>query len=382
MQERLQRTLLCTAVAMGIYANTVAQVAPPATLTFTENDPINWAGGIATDGQGGSVDIDGLMLEMFAATSSFTPLPDATMEWHDATYYIPIDGVFNGLTPGPDLTVTFDGVPAMVIRSSTPSVNFGLSSIKLYDWGGVSPLIETFDDGVFVGSISPELPTDGTVVTLTASDGLPPAFFDNIDEIRMTAQDGASPIWIAFNDLTIGDVALPVSWVSFDGKVLQNNAVDLNWATGAEYGAANFEAQKSTDGINFAAIGSVTATGERLGIYDYQFMTEPIMEPSFFRLKQVDIDGNFSYSRTIKANPLLVKGAVVVFPNPVNDNIAIKSAVVISAYSITNITGRMLKSSTTACAGCNIDISDLEAGTYFLNITTSLGTQTHKLVKE
>src|SRR5690606_17947714 len=108
----------------------LAQVPLPVTLNFTSNSTAAWSDGIAQDGDGGSSKISGLDIEIFAADASFNKLAGSIITWKNNTYYYSGDNTFNAITVGPDMTVTNDGVPAMIIRSSDNSKNFSLKSIS------------------------------------------------------------------------------------------------------------------------------------------------------------------------------------------------------------------------------------------------------------
>ena len=158
-------TLFVFCLSFLVVTKANSQVNLPYTLSFTSNDATAWADGIASDGDGGTSNINGLDIEIFAATSGFTLLPGATMTWHDNEYFASNDGGYTGITPGPDVPVTNNGVPAMVIRSTNPAVNFSLVSLKMYDWGNITTLsIEAFNNGVSLGLVQ---------VNLNASDWTP-----------------------------------------------------------------------------------------------------------------------------------------------------------------------------------------------------------------
>jgi len=116
-------------LAITISTAQFAQVALPVTLNFSADAAATWSDGIAQDGEGGSSKISGLDIQIFAANSSFAVLPGATMIWHNNSYLSSSDGTFSGLTPGPDVPVTNNGVPAMVIRSTSTAKNFSLAAI-------------------------------------------------------------------------------------------------------------------------------------------------------------------------------------------------------------------------------------------------------------
>ena len=95
---------------------------------------------------------------------------------------------------------------------------------------------------------------------------------------------------------------LPVSLLDFNGLV-RNKAIELVWKTALENNSKHFEVLKSTDGISFTEIGKVNAAGNSTGIRAYQFMDNtPASGMNYYKLKQVDLDGSFVYSKNIAIN--------------------------------------------------------------------------------
>lgn len=367
--------LICTQQQLN------AQVNLPATLTFTSNATAQWSDGVAEDGDGGSSNINGITLQMFAATAAFSPLSGATMMWQNQAYFISVNN-FNGITPGPDLTVTNNGVPAMVIKSSSQVVNFNLTSIRLYDWGGISPVIATYNNGILIGSISPLLPINGTAVVLNQAGALTPSLFQNIDEIRMYPQGGNSAFWIAMNDISLGATPLPVSLTRFDATLQQNNKVQLSWETAMERNSRDFTIEESIDGINFNKAGSVAAMGNSDVTTTYSFVTQPIIQKSFFRLKQNDKDDQSGYSKVVIATPIDNNSTLTVYPNPATNQLHITSLNELQELNIYNLNGTLVKMVTAKGKVIVINIADLPAGSYRLQSKEATGVEYATFIKK
>lgn len=357
-----------------------AQVNLPATLTFTNNATALWSDGVAEDGDGGSSNINGITLQIYATTAAFTPLSGATMMWQDATYFTGPNN-FTGITPGPDPTMTNNGVPAMVIKSSSQAVNFNLQSIRLYDWGGISPVIATYNNGILIGSISPSLPTNGTAVVLSQSGALTPSLFQNIDEIRMYPQGGNPAFWIAMNDISLGATPLPVSLTRFGATLQQDNKVKLSWETAMELNSKDFIIEQSIDGINFKEAGSVTAMGNSNVTTIYSFLTRPIAQKSFFRLKQMDRDDQSAYSKIAIATPIDHNSTLTVYPNPATNQLYVTSLNELNEFHIYNLTGVLAKTVTAKGKAIVINIADLPPGSYHLHGETATGVEHATFIK-
>lgn len=109
-----------------------------------------------------------------------------------------------------------------------------------------------------------------------------------------------------FSDFTLGSVSsvnpLPVSWLSFSGKLSDRRTVDLAWSTASETGSSRFIVERSTDNQRFEEAGSVEAAGNSRTARSYTFrdvLRQPVENVIYYRLRQEDRDGSFSYSRTL-----------------------------------------------------------------------------------
>lgn len=110
--------------------------------------------------------------------------------------------------------------------------------------------------------------------------------------------------------------------MNFDG-LLQNNAAILNWSTATELNNKGFEVQKSMDGTTFTVIGFVKGHGNSHQVNNYTFSDLKLLSGSnYYRLKQIDNVGNFSYSSDIKLDFSRFDWAVL--GNPVSNNSAVQ----------------------------------------------------------
>ncbi len=116
---------------------------------------------------------------------------------------------------------------------------------------------------------------------------------------------------------------LPVKFLSFTAKNegAQNR---LHWSTTAEVNNVGFEIEKSADGKTFFNIGFVESGWGDVpasSVVSYNFVDEKPFQPiSFYRLKQADKDGKFSYSDVVSVQYFQTNSRVkAVYPNPVTD---------------------------------------------------------------
>ena len=93
---------------------------------------------------------------------------------------------------------------------------------------------------------------------------------------------------------------LPVTFINFDG-VLQNDRAVLNWSTASEFNNKGFDVEKSMDGQVFNTIGFVKGNGNSSQVNNYAYIDNKVLSGhNYYRLKQIDIDGNSKYSSTIR----------------------------------------------------------------------------------
>ena len=117
------------------------------------------------------------------------------------------------------------------------------------------------------------------------------------------------------------NTTLPIELVSFNGDVVENN-VRLSWETASELNNDFFTVERSSGGEVFSSIGQVkgngtTSEGSSYALVDHS----PIYGTTYYRLKQTDFDGTFTYSKIIDVN---YDGSTIpvmeVFPNPSSGN--------------------------------------------------------------
>lgn len=101
-----------------------------------------------------------------------------------------------------------------------------------------------------------------------------------------------------------GCTTLPIELVSFTGQT-HNDDVMLEWTTASEYNNDYFYIERSTDGSNWQRISEVDAAGNSTQLLNYMtFDTEPVKGINYYRLTQVDFDGQQETFSPIAVNIL------------------------------------------------------------------------------
>ncbi len=152
----------------------------------------------------------------------------------------------------------------------------------------------------------------------------------------------------SFSPYGVGSVGspLPIELMSFDATLVENTVV-LNWATASETNNDYFIIERSGDGKSFTPINQIKGAGNSIQKLTYTVVDpSPIIGTSYYRIKQIDFDGQYSFS-TIKSinylnNDLPVNHSLfVVYPNPTENtaqlffpNMKTGQAVDLSVYDI------------------------------------------------
>uniref|UniRef100_UPI003F6F103F T9SS type A sorting domain-containing protein n=1 Tax=Dyadobacter sp. TaxID=1914288 RepID=UPI003F6F103F len=113
---------------------------------------------------------------------------------------------------------------------------------------------------------------------------------------------------------------LPVKLIRFEGALTAEGSAKLEWETAEEYGNKGFEIQKATDAVHFESIGWVDGAGDAKTRNIYHFLDQQLNTTSYYRLKQIDYDEKFSFSKIIRVIPHNESlERFTVYPNPVQD---------------------------------------------------------------
>ncbi|GAB3877641.1 hypothetical protein GCM10028824_38080 [Hymenobacter segetis] len=119
--------------------------------------------------------------------------------------------------------------------------------------------------------------------------------------------------------------ALPVELTAFTATADGPTAVRLAWATASEKDSKAFEVERSTDGHVFGIIGTVAAAGSSSAPRRYELLdTQPLSRSVtlYYRLKQVDVDGTFSYSPVRTVALTGAAAGLALYPNPAHGGAA------------------------------------------------------------
>jgi hypothetical protein len=185
-------------------------------------------------------------------------------------------------------------------------------------------------------------------------------------------------------------IPLPVELVYFTATV-HNNQAHLEWLTASEQDNDRFEIERSLDAKSFEKIGTVKGKGTTSLETKYKFTDRtPVQGTVYYRLKQVDFDGEFAYSNVIAvtAKGLANELATQVYPNPFQDRVKVMLTSPNAQQAqmvLYDMNGKRVLSKTLDLdAGINemeLQLQQLGTGMYILKISGDGMDSTTKIIK-
>lgn len=180
------------------------------------------------------------------------------------------------------------------------------------------------------------------------------------------------------NDLCL---LLPVEFGTLHAKLTLQRSVDITWNTVTEVNSDYFEVLRSGDGMIWEVLDVVNGAGHSSQELHYQFVDlSPRWTTSYYCIKQVDFDGNFSYS-PIRSVHLTNESETLIYPNPVSSELYIEGWAVDSELRITDKLGQSVIGEVNftrlSSNKIQLNLSNLSDGMYLVTI----GGKTTKVCK-
>jgi hypothetical protein len=178
--------------------------------------------------------------------------------------------------------------------------------------------------------------------------------------------------------------ALPVKLISFTADKYSDSQAKLAWVTASEINNDHFDIERSADAASWSKIGEVKGAGNSNEDITYSMMDDaPLTGANYYRLKQVDIDGNFEYSDIQEVDfGSSVQGTIVmtIYPNPLISgkilNIALAGDAdpTIKQVTITTEMGQIVYDRKMSDAqGYKVPDLSLPTGVYIVNVLSQSG---------
>lgn len=196
---------------------------------------------------------------------------------------------------------------------------------------------------------------------------------------------GAGPVFG-----TAGCNTLPIELLSFTANC-KKDKVNCKWITASEINNNFFTLERSNDASYFEAVATINGAGNSNSELTYEYIdsqSDNKTGNTYYRLKQTDFDGKFTYSGIVaaKCNNTENELDCNVYPNPTNQVLTVDFAVEISeefSVEIKNCLGQVVLEQKIPAGTHKIQLSmaDLIDGTYFISVMNKQQYFTHKIIK-
>ena len=225
--------------------------------------------------------------------------------------------------------------------------------------------------------------TNWTLISFTFSPTAAYTYFQigNISKNFTVVNTGTGSI--VYSGYYIDDVSvteynpMPVEMIMFNG-ITKGEYNKLTWATASETNNDYFTIEKSLNAELFLEVDRINGVGNSNYEIEYNYDDYNINDKiTYYRIKQTDFDGKYSYSKVISVNTNALNFASI-YPNPSNGIFEIFTENIVD-IAIINMSGKLVLEST---SNLHIDISDQPKGLYFLRVFDNNKCFYHKIMIE
>ncbi|MEO9257788.1 MAG: T9SS type A sorting domain-containing protein [Crocinitomicaceae bacterium] len=206
------------------------------------------------------------------------------------------------------------------------------------------------------------------------------AFIANSTSLTFTFQGtSAGTCGLILDNIVVSLVSpLSIKLLNFNAHLVNNEIVQLDWQTASEANNDYFTIERSQSGHDWEAIAKVDGAGNSATILNYSTKdNKPYYGVSYYRLKQTDFDGKFTYSEIKSVDIKSLKNNYIdIYPNPTSNQITIvgdetelRDLIVydILGQNLTAFTKHLMDNGTKLI----IDLSELSTGTYYIKTKTT-----------
>ncbi len=183
--------------------------------------------------------------------------------------------------------------------------------------------------------------------------------------------------WWAVDNVMV-QLVTPVEMTSFTANVNEGN-VSLNWSTATETNNKGFDVQRRSENGQYETIAFVDGNGTSTEKHNYSYVDTKLASGNYtYRLKQVDFDGKFAYSKEVNANVELpaVYSLEQNYPNPFNPSTQINFSLAVDSrvsLKVFDVLGRQVaelvnNNLTAGQHNINFNASNLSSGVYFYRL--------------
>lgn len=233
----------------------------------------------------------------------------------------------DGLALTPSISYTITGNYSLIRNSTLAHSSSTLSINRAFQWNATPALFTGnigfyYDESELNGLLESEL-------TLNVHNGTQWQSFPSGGIRNSVSNLVTTPV----NNLQLRELSLaaethplPLRW-SYITATRENKAARIEWQTLNETQTSFFTIERSIDGLHWIKIGSAISAANTPSSHQYQFYDSTVStRKTFYRIKQVDQDGQFTYSTVVQVEAIQNQLAITLYPNPASHQIFIQSA--------------------------------------------------------
>ena len=197
-------------------------------------------------------------------------------------------------------------------------------------WNTFGAFYGSFAGGPFNNDLFQDTDLDGagnsTGIEITSNGfinvNMPIPATGNSLQIRVIMGQNQGTEEIMIDNIRIeGMVAMPIDLTGFSVRKMEEDKVKINWQTASEENNEYFSVQRSSDGSSWEEINKINGAGNSTLTIDYSIVDEkPFSGVSYYRLKQVDFNGDYEFSNIKSVRLEIPNSRYSIYPNPTFSN--------------------------------------------------------------
>ncbi len=172
---------------------------------------------------------------------------------------------------------------------------------------------------------------------------------------------------------------LPITLMNFDAFNLNSNSNKIEWETASEINNDFFTVERSSNMSDWEIVEIVSGAGNSNKVNSYYVPDYNPYQLTYYRLKQTDYDGKFTYSRVTTVNNTKGLNDISIYPNPTTGEVNIEWDLPLNTIEIFDARSKLIFSSD---GNTKLNISDLPQGVYILKAYSSEENRTVRIVKK
>lgn len=294
----------------------------------------------------------------------------------------------SGLTPG---------VHRLFVRTKSTDGKWSLINFGQFDNTAIAPYPSAPSPAPAIGEMEYYIDTDpgfgnGTAVNFTAGTDITNLSINvplgsiaagpHIFYIRSRQNPWSLSAYIPF----LYGGTLPVTWLYVKGEIKDDRAL-ISWATAQEEGTEKFLVEHSTNTQSFTVVGEVPAAENSGSVQRYSYAHVNLAAGmNYYRLKQLDKNGRFVYSKTIQLLYKPDQQQIMLAPNPASGTLYLIAGTgsVLKKMEVFDLAGKLVltRQFGTSQQVYSIDVSRLPHGSYIVKLYDEKGTSSHQLLKQ